>query len=130
MPEVPHQALAWRAETEVEDLRQLDIGLLPLPLTRWAPHKFYLKLIQYMALGIPSVATPLGSNSLVIEEGRTGFLVRDELEWTAALERLVEDSELRELIGRAGAEEASRRYTVQANAERIVAALRSALAPG
>lgn len=83
-----------------------------------------------MALGIPSVATPLGSNSLVIEEGRTGFLVRDELEWTAALERLVEDSELRELIGRAGAEEASRRYTVQANAERIVAALRSALAPG
>ncbi len=78
MPEVAHQTIPWRAETEVEDLRQFDIGLLPLQHTAWAPHKFYLKLIQYMALGIPPVATPLGSNSLVIEEGRTGLLVRDE----------------------------------------------------
>lgn len=130
MPDVAHDVLPWRAKTEVEDLRQLDIGLLPLPLTRWTPHKFYLKLIQYMALGIPPVATPLGSNSLVIEEGKTGFLVRDGQEWTTALERLIADPELRERIGRAGAQEASRRYTLQANAERIVAAFRSALAQG
>ena len=128
MPEVAHEAIPWRAETEVKDLRRLDIGLLPLPLTPWAPHKFYLKLIQYMALGIPPVATPLGSNPLVIDDGRNGFLAGDEREWTAALERLIEDADLRERMGRNGAEEALRRYTLQANAERIVAAFRSALA--
>jgi glycosyltransferase involved in cell wall biosynthesis len=128
MAEVAHETVPWRAETEVEDLRHLDIGLLPLPLTRWTPHKFYLKLIQYMALGIPPVATPLGSNPLIIEEGRTGFLARDEPEWTAAVERLVEDPGLRESIGRRAAEMALRRYTLQANAERVVAAFRSVLA--
>jgi L-malate glycosyltransferase len=128
MPEVAHETVPWRAETEVEDLRRLDIGLLPLALTPWTPHKFYLKLIQYMALGIPPVATPLGSNRLVIEDGRTGFLARDRRQWTAAVERLVEDPGLRESVGRRGAQEALRRYTVQANAERIVAAFRSVLA--
>jgi glycosyltransferase involved in cell wall biosynthesis len=128
MPEVAHEAVPWRAETEVEDLRRLDIGLLPLPLTPWAPHKFYLKLIQYMALGIPPVATPLGSNPLVIDDGRSGFLARDGREWTTALDRLIEDPDLRERVGRCGAQEAHRRYTLQANAERIVAAFRSALA--
>jgi len=127
MPEIGHEAIPWRAETEVEDLRRLDIGLLPLPLTPWAPHKFYLKLIQYMALGIPPVATPLGSNQLVIEDGRSGFLARDEREWTTVLERLVADPELRERVGRFGAQAAQRSYTLQANAERIVAAVRSAL---
>ncbi len=129
LPEVAHRALPWHAKTEVEDLRQFDIGLLPLPLTRWTPHKFYLKLIQYMALGIPPVATPLGSNAKVIKDGTTGFLVRDESEWTTSLKRLIEDPELRERVGRAAAAEASRRYTLQANAERIVGAFRSALAP-
>lgn len=128
LPEIAHEAVRWRAETEVEDLRRLDIGLLPLPLTPWTPHKFYLKLIQYMALGIPAVATPLGSNPLVIDDGRSGFLARDEREWTTVLERLAEDSDLRERVGRCGAQEAHRRYTLQANAERIVAAFRSALA--
>ena len=101
---------------------------MPLPLTPWTPHKFYLKLIQYMALGIPPVATPLGSNPLVIDHGSSGFLARDGREWTEAVERLIEDPGLRESIGKRAAEEAHRRYTLQANAEKIVAAFRSALA--
>lgn len=128
MPEIAHAAMPWRAETEVEDLRRLDVGLLPVPLTPWTPHKFYLKLVQYMALGIPAVATPLGSNPLVIEDGETGFLARDEREWTDKLVRLVEDPDLRERIGRKAVEVAQARYTLQANAEKIVAAFRSAVA--
>lgn len=127
MPEVLHEAIRWRAETEVQELRRLDIGVLPLPLTPWTPHKFYFKLIQYMALGIPAVATPLGCNPIVIEDGRTGFLARDERAWMRNLKRLVEDPELRERVGRLAADEAHRRYTLQANAERIVAAFRSTL---
>ncbi len=127
LPKVPHTALPWRASTEVEDLRSFDVGLLPLPRTPWTPHKFYLKLVQYMALGIPPVATPLGSNPILIKEGETGFLADSDGEWVATLERLVADSELREQVGRRAAELALSRYTLQANAERIVAAFRSSL---
>jgi hypothetical protein len=126
LPEVPHARTPWRAEREVDDLRLMDVGLVPVPDTPWAPHKFYLKLVQYMALGIPPVATPLGSNASIIEDGVTGFLCRDDAEWERAVERLVSDPELRERCGRNGAEVAHRRYTLQANAERIVAAFRSA----
>jgi glycosyltransferase involved in cell wall biosynthesis len=128
LPRVRHTALPWRASSEVDDLRSLEVGLLPLPRTPWTPHKFYLKLVQYMALGIPPVATPLGSNSILIKEGETGFLADSDGEWIAKLERLVADPELRERIGRNAAELALSRYTLQANAERIVAAFRSSVA--
>ena len=127
LPEVPHIQVPWRAETEVDDLRRLDVGLLPVPATRWAPHKFYLKLVQYMALGIPPVATPIGSNLAVIDDGVTGLLATGDAGWRRAVERLVSDPELRERCGRRAAEVAHRRYTLQANAEKIVAAFRSAL---
>ncbi len=125
LPGISYTAVPWRASTEVEDLRSLDVGLLPLQLTPWTPHKFYLKLVQYMALGIPPVATPLGCNPLLIKEGETGFLAASVAEWTTKLERLVTEPELRERIGRNAAALALSRYTLQANAERIVAAFRS-----
>jgi L-malate glycosyltransferase len=125
LPEVPHTRVQWRAETEVEDLRRLDVGLVPVALTRWSPHKFFLKLIQYMALGIPPVATPLGSNATVITDGETGFLARDDAEWQRVVSRLVGDAELRERVGRRAAAVARERFTVQSNAEKIVAAFRS-----
>jgi glycosyltransferase involved in cell wall biosynthesis len=127
LPGVQFEARPWSADTEVEDLRRFDVGLLPLPLTEWTPHKFYLKLVQYMALGIPPVATPLGANTSVITDGENGFFARDEREWITTLERLIEDPELRERVGAQAAADAKSRYTLQANAERIVAAFRSAL---
>ncbi len=128
LPDVPHTAAPWRAESEVADLRRLDVGLLPVPATPWAEHKFYLKLVQYMALGIPPVATPIGSNPEVIDDGVTGFLAGDDAGWRRAVERLVTDPDLREQCGRRSAEVAHRRYTLQANADKIVAAFRSAMA--
>jgi L-malate glycosyltransferase len=125
LPEVPHTRIQWRAETEVEDLRRLDVGLVPVALTKWAPHKFFLKLIQYMALGIAPVATPLGSNATVITDGETGFLARDNAEWQCLVGRLVGDTELRDQIGRRAAAVAHERFTLQSNAEKIVAAFRS-----
>jgi glycosyltransferase involved in cell wall biosynthesis len=129
LPEVRHTGAEWRADTEVDDLRQLDVGLLPVPLTRWTPHKFYLKLVQYMALGIPPVATPLGSNASVIEHGVTGFLASSNADWDRTLRQLVDSSELRETIGRRAAEVSHARYTLQANAPKIEAAFRSCLRP-
>jgi L-malate glycosyltransferase len=127
LPDVPHTGLEWHAQTEVDDLRRLDVGLLPLPRTAWTPHKFYLKLVQYMALGIPPVATPLGSNPIVIADGETGFLARGDADWQRTVERLVDDPDLRAHVGRRAAEVARQRYTLQANAEKIVAAFQSAV---
>ena len=126
VPEVRHTGLEWRAATEVEDLRRLHVGLVPVPRTPWTPHKFYLKLVQYMALGIPPVATPLGANRVVIEDGVTGFLADDDSAWRESVTRLVEDCDLRHRIGARAAEVARDRFTLQANAEKIVAAFRSA----
>jgi glycosyltransferase involved in cell wall biosynthesis len=127
LPGIRYSAQEWRAESEVEDLRRIDIGLVPLPDNGWNRRKFYLKVAQYMALGIVPVATPLGSNSDVIEHGRTGFLARSHDEWVTYLERLVTEPGLRaEMAGRA-AEVASRRFTLAAQAEAVVAAFRSAL---
>jgi len=127
LPDVRHTGVSWDPKTEVADVRKLDIGLVPLPLTPWTPHKFYLKLVQYMALGIPAVATPLGSNPIVIEDGKTGLLATGDHQWTRLISLLAGDAELREAMGQRAAEVAHERYTVQANAEKIVAAFRSAL---
>lgn len=125
LPGVAHTAQPWRAETEVQDLRRFDIGLVPLPVNEWTKRKFYVKLVQYMALGIPPIATPLGASPHVIEPGRTGFLASDATQWREAIERLVENADERRSIGRAAAEVAAAHYTVSANAEKIVAAFRS-----
>jgi glycosyltransferase involved in cell wall biosynthesis len=127
LPGVRHTAQEWRPETEIEDLRQLDVGLLPLPVDEWTKRKFYLKLVQYMALGIPAVCAPLGSNPDVIEHGATGYLADSPGEWRDGIERLVGDPELRQKMGRRAAKIAHQRYTLQANKEEIVDAFRSAL---
>jgi glycosyltransferase involved in cell wall biosynthesis len=120
-------AWAWHEETEVEDLSKLDVGLLPIPVNEWNKRKFFLKLVQYMALGIPAVATPLGSVPDVLEHGVTGFIAETPEEWRDYVGRLVADASLRRQMGQAAAAKARRCYTVQANADAIVEAFRLAL---
>lgn len=127
-PGVPTDVRPWRPETEVDDLSRIDVGLLPLPVNEWNKRKFFLKLVQYMSLGIPAVCTPLGSNPDVIEHGRTGFLANTHGEWVRALDLLARNASLRAEVGDRAAKVAHERYTVQANAERIIDAFRSAVA--
>jgi len=118
----------WRAETEVEDLSQLDIGLVPVPDTPWNRRKFYMKVVQYMALGIVPVATPLGCNPEVIDHGCNGFLASSPEDWSRCLEMLVTNPQLRTKMAGEAERTAHARYTLEANAAKVVAAFRSALA--
>lgn len=127
LPGVPYTAQKWAAETEVEDLRKMQVGMVPLPVNEWNKRKFYMKTAQYMSLGIPPVATPLGSNPEMIEHGVTGFLADSEAEWIMYLKQLIEDHELRLSMSRKAVEAAKDTYSLEGNAEKIIAAFRGAM---
>lgn len=114
---VDSQAIPWELDTEVEDLRRIDIGLYPLPDELWVHGKGGGKALQYMALGIPPVATAIGASHRVIEEGVSGFLVNDASEWEARLEQLMTDPELRDRMGREGRKRVESLYSVRANSD-------------
>jgi glycosyltransferase involved in cell wall biosynthesis len=80
-----------------------------------------------MALGIPAVCTPLGSALDAVEHGVTGFLADTRADWVRYLEQLVDDGPLRERMGIEAARRAHQQFTLQANADRIVAAFREAV---
>lgn len=124
---VSHTAQSWREETEVGDLRRMDVGLVPVPDNEWNRRKFFMKVVQYMALGIPPVATPTGSNPEVIEHGRTGFLAGTPEEWVKYLKLLIKDRALLDEMSANAAAVARERYSLQANEEAIVSAFRAAL---
>jgi glycosyltransferase involved in cell wall biosynthesis len=89
----------WSYETEVDDLRACQIGVMPLPDNEWARGKCGLKLLQYMAVGLASVATPLGVNRDIISDGINGCLALTLEQWYAQLNRLCGDSLLRAGMG-------------------------------
>lgn len=88
----------WSLEKEVELFQGLDIGIMPLPLEEWSKGKSGCKLRQYMASGVPGVATRIGYNCELVKDGETGLLVETDDEWVSALSRLIEDAELRNRI--------------------------------
>lgn len=120
------EAIAWTEEREVPTLQRFDIGLYPLPLNSdWVLGKSGLKALQYMAVGIPVIATAIGANYRIMENGKTGFLVKTNDEWIKALELLMDDAELRKKVGLAGRENVVRHYSIDANAPVYLSVLRS-----
>jgi glycosyltransferase involved in cell wall biosynthesis len=121
-----HEARPWNAATEVEDLRSIQIGTVPLPADNpWNPYKFIMKTAQYMALGIVPVGTPMASNTEVIRHGENGFLANSDSEWIEYVTALVSDPELRRSMSRSAAADAVAKYSLKAHAESIVSAFRS-----
>jgi len=103
----------WQAETEVEDLRLFDIGIMPLADDAYSQGKCGFKLLQYMAVGIPVVASPVGMNREIVEDGVNGFLARDEKEWLKKLQALCADGKLRQRMGMAGRKCVEEKFSLQ-----------------
>jgi glycosyltransferase involved in cell wall biosynthesis len=106
----------WSPKTEILDLIQLDIGIMPLPDDPWALGKCGFKLLQYMALEIPSVASSVGVNNQIIQHDQNGFLCTSHQEWYTGLQKLIEDSGLRSRFGKNGRSFVEKYYSVEANA--------------
>jgi glycosyltransferase involved in cell wall biosynthesis len=109
--------LRWQESTEIDDLLKFNIGIMPLEEDAWSEGKCGFKLIQYLALGIPAVASPVGVNKNIIEQGDNGFLCIHDEEWVQALRRLITNTNLRIAMGRQGREKIEKQFSVQANAE-------------
>lgn len=114
------EVMQWRPESEIDDLGAIDIGLMPLPDEEWSRGKCGLKALQYMALGIPTVCSPVGVNSTIIQNGENGFIAGSRDEWVAVLKKLLHDAELRRRVGRAGRATVEKGYSAKSQAPRVL----------
>ena len=119
------EAMDWRADTEVDDLRPCDIGIMPLPDDAWSKGKCGLKALQFMALGTPVICSPVGVNTDIIQDGENGFIADTEAEWIEKLGSLIRSRELRERLGRAGRATVEQRYSATVQAPRVLEILKS-----
>jgi glycosyltransferase involved in cell wall biosynthesis len=110
----------WNKETEIEDLAKINIGVMPLKQDIWSEGKCGFKGLQYMALEIPTIMSPVGVNSTIVQNGINGFLVESQEEWYEILEKLILEKEVRIQIGKAGKSRIDQAYSVLANQEKYL----------
>ncbi len=113
---------AWSCETEVREVQEFSVGIMPLPRSDWARGKCALKALQYMACGVPCVATPFGAVREIIEDGVNGLFADTSAEWRAAIERL-QDPVLRHRLGDAARRTVEERYSLKVAAPRLLSLL-------
>jgi glycosyltransferase involved in cell wall biosynthesis len=118
--ELQTAGVPWKAATEIEDLSDIHIGIMPLPDDEWAKGKCGLKGLQYMALGIPTLMSPVGVNTEIIQNGINGFLPDTEDEWVDTLSELIEQRDRRISIGNAGRKTVVDKYSVLAWREKYL----------
>jgi glycosyltransferase involved in cell wall biosynthesis len=120
--DLPEEAIThyvWSEQDEVSQIHQIDIGIMPLPDDPWERGKCAYKLIQYMACGLPVVASPVGMNTEVVSPGDNGYLASNEQEWVEYLGRLLADEEARESMGRKGRGLVEKQFTLERSFERM-----------
>lgn len=121
------EVLPWSEDTEATLLSQIDIGIMPLPDEPFERGKCAYKLIQYMAVSKPIVASPVGENVNVVRPGVNGFLATLESEWLSALSKLCNDAALRERFGQAGRDIADQMYSLSVTAPRLLGLFHSVI---
>jgi glycosyltransferase involved in cell wall biosynthesis len=123
IPGITVEFRRWRLEDEVTCFNDLAAGLMPLDDTPWARAKCAFKAIQYMALGIPTVASPVGMNREVIRDGVNGFLPADDAGWVAALDALLVDANLSRRIATEGRATVLRDYALSVVSPKLIGLL-------
>lgn len=125
VPGVETQQPAWTIHTEVSLFNTCDVGVYPLADDEWARGKCGFKAIEFMACGVPVVASAVGVNREIIEDGVNGFLASNENEWVEKLDRLLGDADLRRRFGKAGRETIEQRYSLRVHAPALASTLTS-----
>jgi glycosyltransferase involved in cell wall biosynthesis len=127
---VPSRIKPWSEATEVDDILEFDVGIMPLPDEPWERGKCGYKLIQYMACALPVVASPVGANREIVDHGVNGFLAATAQEWRDALEVLCKEPELGARLGSAGRSKVEAQYCMRVTAPKLAEILRDAAQRG
>lgn len=125
IPGVKIKMIEWSEESEEQEISQFDIGIAPLPDNEWTRGKCGFKLLQYMAAGIPAVASPVGVNQEIIEHGINGFLANTEDEWTNYLSLLIESVDLRKNMGQQARHTVEQRFSLDCISKQVTALIGS-----
>ncbi len=120
------EEIDWSEDTEVENILNCDIGIMPLIDSPWERGKCGYKLIQYMACGLPVVASGVGVNSEIVRGGENGFLAATTEEWVDALSKLLQSSDLRFRMGTKGRQRVEQEYCLQKIGPHVARLLRTA----
>lgn len=118
-PGVNVECHPWSEDDEVLQIQEFDIGIMPLLDSPWERGKCGYKLIQYMACGVPVIASPVGVNELIVDDGASGYLAGDQKAWLDAFKRLASEPEKRKVFGARGRQLVEERYCVQVIAPRL-----------
>jgi glycosyltransferase involved in cell wall biosynthesis len=122
-PEIPGvdvEFIPWSEGTESISIQNCDIGVMPLVNDAWERGKCGYKLIQYMACGLPVVATPISINCQLVSEGDNGYLAKTDSEWVIALSKLLADAALRQRMGEVGRKQVKAKYCIQQTAPKLI----------
>ena len=114
------QFVTWKKESEILDLQQMDIGIMPLTDDKWAKGKCGFKALQYMSLRIPALISPVGVNTEIVDNGINGFLCDSEEEWKAAISRFFEEPTLIDQMADACRKKIVDHYSVISNTDNFL----------
>ncbi|MBA2078450.1 glycosyltransferase family 4 protein [Rhodanobacter sp. PCA2] len=117
------EVVPWSEVSEAATIARMDIGIMPLRDGPWERGKCGYKIIQYMACGLPVVASAVGANVDIVRHGEDGFLAAGAADWHDALEQLIRSRPLRARMGLAGRARVEREYSVGAQASRLAQVL-------
>lgn len=112
VPDLNLVADQWNIHTEIDDLAEFDIGIMPLPDDEWSKGKCGFKGLQYMSMNIPTVMSPVGVNKEIIRDGDNGYLASSESEWVEKLSTLINSADLRQKLGENGRQTIEKFYSV------------------
>lgn len=127
-PGFPTLPVRWQADTEAAELASSHVGIAPMRDDDWSRGKCALKVLQYMAAGLPVVSSSAGVNAEAVIDGETGFLVENDEDWAKALALLAGDPERRRQMGMAGRRRVVEHYSVDIVFARLLAAIENTLA--
>jgi len=122
--DLPVVVRPWREETEAAEINEFDVGIMPLTDGPWERGKCGYKLIQYMACGIPVIASPVGVNKQIVKNGVNGFLAQHTQEWVDALNKIYDNPILKEKMGQQGRMDVEHKYSLQVVLPHLISLLK------
>ena len=116
----------WGLHSEINELSECDIGIMPLVDDEWNRGKCAFKMILYMAVGLPVVTSPVGVNKQIIDDGVNGIIAKNDNDWYEKLSALIDNHKLRDAIGNAGRKTIEQEYSLEQHLDKLIAILRLA----